>query len=169
MNKIKKNKLWLTVVGFGIVIVIILSLILLNQNKAKPESETTSFQSSVKASSSSQKNRDEENQKKYAEKAEKMKGHVFGIGTKAQFTNWNKQQFIEWAHQYSLLNEENKHNASTNFGTTTTISNDSLDTSALDEVAKSVISNDFKSISYFETVKDFNKAYPTVNPDDIKK
>lgn len=170
MDKIKKNKMWLTVVGFGIVIVIILSLILLNQNKAKPESETTSFQSSVTASSSSQKNQDEENQKKYAKEADKMKGHVFSVGlNESYFTTWTKNDFKEWANKYNAMSLDDKHKAKTNFGTSKTYSNTSIDIKPLSNTADSVSANDFKSVEYFETVKDFHKAYPAVNPDDIKK
>lgn len=165
MNKIKKNKLWLTVVGFGIIIVIILSLILLNQNKAKPESEAASFQSSVKASSSSQKNQDEENQKKYTKEAAKMKGHVFS----EYISSWTKEDFRKWAQEYSSLSENDKHKAETNFGTSTKFANDSLDTRTLGETAKNVLANDFKVIGYYDTVKDFNKEHPAINPDDIKK
>ncbi|MGO2909120.1 MAG: hypothetical protein ACTICO_08530 [Leuconostoc citreum] len=169
MDKIKKNKMWLTVVGFGIVIVIILSLILLNQNKAKPESEASSFQSSVKASSLSQKNQDEENQKEYAKEAAKMKGHVLSLGWgDMYFTTWSKDDFTKWANEYNSLSEEAKKSASSNFGTSKVRKNDRLNTNPLDNRAKKITNNDFKSLGYFETVKDFNKAYPRLDPSNLQ-
>mgnify|MGYP001028516403 FL=1 len=169
MDKIKKNKIWLTVVGFGIVIVIILSLILLNQNKAKPESETPSFQSSVKASSSSQKNQDEENKKRYAKEAAKMKGHVLCTGIDdLYYTTWSKNDFRNWANNYNSLSKEQKTKASSNFGTSNTRSNNSMDTETLDVRARNILNDDFKSLGYFETVKDFNKAYPRIDPSNLQ-
>ncbi|MCP1275785.1 hypothetical protein [Leuconostoc citreum] len=160
--------MWLTVVGFGIVIVIISSLILLNQNKAKPESEAASFQSSVKASSSSQRNQDEENQKEYAKEAARMKGHVLSLGIDdLYFTTWSKSDFKKWANDYNSLSSEEKKAASCNFGTSKTIKNDSLTTTGIDIRAKEILNDDFKALGYFETVKDFNKAHPRVDPKDL--
>ncbi|WP_349550014.1 hypothetical protein [Leuconostoc pseudomesenteroides] len=165
MEKLKKNRIWLTVIGFGIVIVVILLMMLHQQKQATPEAQEASYSSSVKASSISQDAQDTDNEKAYAKKAATMKGHVF----QELFTTWNKDDFRKWANSYNSLSDEDKYKASSYFGTSAKYYNLRTDKSTLSNIADSILQNDFKSISYFDTVKEFNKAYPAVDPDTIKK
>ncbi|WP_349584348.1 hypothetical protein [Leuconostoc citreum] len=168
MNKLKENKILLTVIGFGIVIVGILLMMLHQQKQNTPAAQESSYSASVNASSSSQSVQDTNNEKAYAKKAAKMKGHVYG-SLSPHFTTWTKQDFRDWAKKYNSLSDEEKHQASCNFGTSQTTSNDKLDTTPLDLTAEPILKNDFEGISYYETVADFNKANKGVDPDTIKK
>ncbi|MCK8605733.1 hypothetical protein LNP18_06395 [Leuconostoc citreum] len=165
MNKLKENKVWLTVIGFGVIIVVILFLILQQQKQATPAAQESSYASSVKASSVAQDQQDTDNEAAYAKKAAKMKGHVYC----ESYTTWTKQDFRNWAVKYNNLSEDEKHHASTNFGTSQTTSNSLTDLRPLGLTAESVLKNDFKTIGYFETVKDFNQSFKGVDPDTIKK
>ncbi|MGR8823218.1 hypothetical protein [Leuconostoc citreum] len=167
MDKLKQNKIWLTVIVFGVVIVIILLMMLNQQNQNSPAAQESSYSSSVKASSSSEVDQEKVNEKAYAKKASKMKGHVLGI-SEPLYTKWSRDDFRRWAKEYSALSDSDKHKASSNFGTTQTISNDEIDIRPLSNYADAVNKDDFESISYFETVKEFNKKHPAINPDDIK-
>lgn len=168
MNKLKENKILLTVIGFGIVIVVILLMMLHQQKQNTPVAQESSYSASVKASSSSQSVQDTNNETAYAKKAATMKGHVFG-GLKAHFTTWTESDFRSWAEKYKSLSDKEKHQASCNFGTSQTVSNDELDTRPLDLIADGVSSEDFSGIGYYRTVSDFNKANKGVDPDTIKK
>ncbi|WP_349549712.1 hypothetical protein [Leuconostoc pseudomesenteroides] len=165
MNKLKENKILLTVIGFGIVIVGILLMMLHQQKQNTPAAQESSYSASVKASSSSQSVQDTNNEAAYAKKAAKMKGHVFND----YYTTWTKQDFREWAEKYNRLSEAERHQASCNFGTSQTTSNDNMNTTPLDLIAGSIVKNDFKTIGYFETVKEYNQSFKGVDPDTIKK
>lgn len=169
MEKLKENKIWITVIVFGIIIVGILLLMLKQQKESTPAGQESSYSASVKASSSSQLTQDQKNVKSYARKASKMKGSVIVIGDNAYFTDWHKSDFVQWANSYNALTDAQKHNASSNFGTSKTIANDSIDVNPLSKRADSIVSNDYVNSIYFETIKAYNKAYPAVNPDDIIK
>ncbi|BAX72857.1 hypothetical protein [Leuconostoc mesenteroides] len=171
MEKIKANKVWITVIVIGVVIIGILLLMLNQQKQATPAAQESSYSASVKASSSSQITQDQENLKLYAKKAAKMKGHVLSMGHD-YFTTWTKKDFQTWAAKYNALSDNDKYDASTNFGTSETISNNSMDTRPLQTMADTITAGDFKTVGgggYYETVTAFNKAYPAVNPDDIIK
>ncbi|MGR8808942.1 hypothetical protein [Leuconostoc citreum] len=169
MDKLKQNKIWLTVVGFGVLIVIILLMMLNQQKQNSPAAQESSYSSSVKASSSSEVDQDKANEKAYAKKAATLKGHVLARGDKDFFTTWSKEDFRKWAKEYSALSDSDKHKASSNLGTSQTISNDDIDIRPLSNYADAVNNNDFESISYFETVKEFNQKFSGVDPDDIIK
>lgn len=171
MEKLKQNKVWITIVIFGVIIVGILLVMLNQQHQSSPEGQTSSYSSSAQSSSAAESKKDEANAKAFTKKAATMTGHVMSWGRSGYFTTWTKADFIKWANEYNNLSELDKRKASTNFGTSFTSKNDSLDTSLLDNIAKSVLSGDFKSIGYYETVKAFNadKKNSNVNPDDIKK
>lgn len=168
MNKLKENKIWLTVIGFGIVIVVILLMMLHQQKQNTPAAQESSYSASVKASSSSQSVQDTNNEAAYAKKAAKMKGHVYG-NSSPHFTSWTKQDFRNWAEQYNSLSDKEKHQASCYFGTSLKRANDSLDITPLSNIADSILNNDFKSIGYYETVKEYNEYNKGVDPDTIKK
>lgn len=170
MEKLKENKIWITVVVFGVIIVGILLLMLHQQKQSTPAAQESSYSSSVQASSSSQESQDKQNEKEYAKKAAKMKGHVLDYGSnRTYYTSWTKSDLKAWAEKYSKLDDAAKRQASTNFGTKETVSNSNTDTGPLDEYAEPINNNDFSAIDYYETVKDFNKAYPAVDPDTIQK
>ncbi len=83
-----------------------------------------------------------------------MKGHVYDMGG-STLRHGVKTDLINWAKR--LLTYRNRINmASTNFGTSRTVSNDRLDKSALDVIAEAILDGDFKSIGYYNTVKEFN-------------
>lgn len=171
MEKLKENKILITVIVFGIIIVSILILMLKQQKESAPAGQESSYSASVKASSSSQLTQDQENQRKYAKEAQKLKGHVISLGEN-YYTTWTKTDFINWASSYKALSDSEKHNASTNLGTSKTISNNSMDVRPLQTLVDSIDSGDFNELGgggYYNTVKEFNKAYPAVNPDDIIK
>lgn len=165
MNKLKENKILLTVIGIGIIIVVILLMILHQQKQNTPAAQESSYSANVKASSSSQSIQDTNNEIAYAKKAAKMKGHVFNDF----YTTWTKQDFRDWAKKYNSLSDAEKHQASTNFGTSQTSSNSNIDTRTLGLIAEGVMKDDFKSIGYFETVKEYNQSFKGVDPDTIKK
>ncbi|MGQ2284441.1 hypothetical protein [Leuconostoc pseudomesenteroides] len=168
MEKIKANKVWITIIVIGVVIIGILISMLTQQKQANLTEQEASYSASVKASSSSQVTQDQANVKLYAKKAAKMKGHVLSM-SHDYFTTWTKKDFQNWADNYKSLSDTDKHQAKTNFGTSHTVENDSIDTTPLDKRADTIISEGVEKIGYYETVKAFNKAYPAVNPDDIIK
>lgn len=167
MEKIKQNKIWITIVVIGIIVIAILLAMLHQQKQNSPEAQSSSYVSSAKASSASTSVQDKKNEKAYAKKAAKMKGHVFN----QYFTTWSKQDFIKWASNYLDSNKTNKQKdgLKENFGTSTTWQNNFSNADfPLDDIAKQ-IKADGTVASYYESVKDFNKEHPGVNPDDIKK
>lgn len=169
MEKIKANKVWITVIVIGVVIIGILLLMLNQQKQANLTEQEASYSASVKASSSSQVTKDQENVKTYAKIAKTLSGSVFLINNEPYFTKWSENDFKNWARSYNSLSDADKQQAKTDFGTSRTVENDSIDTRSLGKRAESIISGDYINVSYFKTVKDYNKAYPAVNPDDIIK
>ncbi|WP_349535472.1 hypothetical protein [Leuconostoc citreum] len=164
LDKLKQNKIWLTVIAFGIIIVIILLMMLNQQKQNSPAAQESSYSSSVKASSSSAVDQDKANEKAYAKKAATMKGHVLD----GFITSWSKDDFRKWAKEYSSLSDSDKHRVKSNLGTSKTFANNEIAIDYLSNYADSVNQNDFESISYFDTVKEFNKKHPAINPDDLK-
>lgn len=171
LKKIKENKVFVAVVFFGVIIVSILVALLHQQNQSSPESQEASYSASIEESRKAESDQDVANEKLYAKKAAKMKGHVYDMGGSVYISSWSKTDLINWAKEYSNLSESEKYKASTNFGTSKTVSNDRMDKSTLDTVAKAILNGDFKSIGYYDTVKEFNKnpANSGFNPDDIIK
>lgn len=170
LDKLKQNKIWLTVIAFGIIIVIILLMMLNQQKQNSPAAQESSYSSSVKASSSSAVDQDKANEKAYAKKAATMKGHVLYMGDNSYFTSWTEQNFKDWAKKYSELSDVEKHNhLEESFGTKEKIVNDKNSfQNPLDEWYKQIVENGVPT-NYFSTVKAFNKKYSGINPDDIIK
>ncbi|WP_273711693.1 hypothetical protein [Leuconostoc mesenteroides] len=172
MEKIKQNKIWITILVIGIIVIGILLAMLHQQKQNSPEAQSSSYVSSAKASCASTSVQDKNNEKAYAKKAAKIKGHVldFGIGN-VYFTTWTKSDFVNWAKKYKATssNQTHQNGVKESFGTTYSIENDN-DTGdyPLDEMANQITSNGALS-NYYETVKEFNKKNSGVNPNDIKK
>lgn len=169
MDKLKQNKILITVIAFGVVIVIILLMMLNQQNQNSPAAQESSYSSSVKASSSSEVDQDKVNEKAYAKKAATMKGHVLSLGEN-YFTTWTESDFSLWAKKYGSMTEEERHNnVEESFGTKKTIKNDKGSFEyPLDSFYDDILKTGYPSV-YYKTVHDFNKRYPGVNPDDIIK
>lgn len=172
MEKLKQNKIWLTIIVIGVVIIGILLAMLHQQKQSSPEAQSSSYASSAKAASSSQRVEDQNNEKVYAKKASKMSGHVLIMGeNEVYFTNWTSTEFNRWATDYINQAEVDKHKdgVKESFGTPIYIENSRTKMLyPLDNWAKQIKSTG-KPSDYFDTVKAFNTAYPGVNPDDIKK
>jgi len=172
MEKLKQNKIWLTIIVIGVVIIGILLAMLHQQKQSSPEAQSSSYASSAKAASSSQRVADQNNEKVYAKKASNMKGHVLDLGmSHIYFTTWTKSNFIDWANTYNSVSLKERHQSNTkeSFGTKYTIANDNNSGDyPLDDMANQILKNGSLS-NYYVTVKDFNKSNPGVNPDDIKK
>ncbi|MDI6666683.1 MULTISPECIES: hypothetical protein [Leuconostoc] len=171
MEKIKQNKIWITIVVIGIIVIGILLAMLHQQKQNSPEAQSSSYVSSAKASSASTSVQDKNNEKAYSKKAAKMSGHVLEINGKEYFTSWAKADFQKWANSYMSMNLDDRHKdgVKESFGTSTTIENsDTQMLYPLDNWAKEIQDKGTPS-NYFNTVKEFNKQYPGVNPDDIKK
>ncbi|QEA46274.1 hypothetical protein FGL72_03720 [Leuconostoc citreum] len=167
MEKIKQNKIWITIVVIGIIVIGILLAMLHQQKQNSPEAQSSSYVSSAKASSASTSVQDKNNEKAYAKKAAKMKGHVYSD----YFTSWSKQDFKNWANEYLAKPESERHQdgVKESFGTSTSWENsDTNMTYPLDKIANQ-IQTDGVATNYYDTVKEFNKANPGFNPDDIKK
>ena len=156
---------------FGIIIMAILVAILQQQKENSPVVQVARYSESIEKSRKVASDQDVANEKLYTKKAAKMKGHVYDMGGSVYITSWSKTDLINWAKDYSNLPESDKYKASTNFGTSRTVSNDRLDKSALDVIAEAILDGDFKSIGYYNTVKEFNQnpANSGFNPDDIIK
>ncbi|WP_099044431.1 hypothetical protein [Leuconostoc citreum] len=168
MDKIKKNKMWLTVVGFGIVIVIILLMLLNQENGRNNHSQTNETVNTSSSTTTSL-------QAKYAKKASHMSGHVIVMPQGYVYTTWTKKDIENWVKQYGeVLSKDNSQtfyhdaeineqkNRSEKFGTNYV------------ETGKKSLDNKYSSLTnpehyYWSTVADFNKDYPDFNPDDIKK
>lgn len=154
---------------FGIIIVTILLTMLHQQKQNSPEAQEASYSRRIEESRDAESSMDANNEKLYAKKAAKMKGHVLEMnGMNGYYTKWTKQEFINWADSYLAKPERERHQkgVSESFGTSDTIENDSM-TYPLDEWAKQIKEKGVPS-GYYETVKDFNKAYPAVDPDSIR-
>lgn len=167
MDKIKQNKIWITIVVIGIIVIAILLAMLHQQKQNSPEAQSASYMSSVKAASASTSVQDKNNEKAYAKKAAEMKGHVYSD----YFTSWSKQDFKNWAKEYLSKPESERHQDGTkeSFGTSTSWENsDTNMTYPLDKIAQQ-IQKDGVATNYYDTVKEFNKSNPGFNPDDIKK
>ncbi|MGR8861854.1 hypothetical protein [Leuconostoc citreum] len=167
MEKLKQNKIWLTIIVIGVVIIGILLAMLHQQKQSSPEAQSSSYASSAKAASSSQRVEDQNNEKVYAKKASNMKGHVYS----EYFTTWSENDFKAWANKYMNQPESERHKdgVSESFGTSTSWKNSRTNmVYPLDKIAKQIQSDGYV-FNYYKTVKDFNKDYPGVNPDDIKK
>lgn len=176
MEKLKQNKIWLTIIVIGVVIIGILLAMLHQQKQSSPEAQSSSYASSTKAASSSQKIEDQNNEKAYAKKASTMKEHVIVMGSGAGdvfFTKMNLNEFTNmmnsWADNYSKMTEKQKYSASISMGTPEEHSNSQFDTKPLDSIYNSFKSGDYEAVGYYETVKAFNKSYSAFNPDDIKQ
>jgi len=167
MEKIKQNKIWITILVIGIIVIGILLAMLHQQKQNSPEAQSSSYVSSAKASSASTSDQDKNNEKAYAKKAAKMSGHVYG----SYFTTWTEQDFINWANEYLSKTESERHQdgVKESFGTSDTIENSRTTVDyPLDDIANQ-IKDDGYVADYYKTVKDFNKKNPGVNPDDIRK
>jgi len=167
MEKLKQNKIWITIVVIGVVVIAILLAMLHQQKQSTPEAQSSSYIASEKASSASTSVQDTNNEKVYAKKAAKMKGHVYND----YFTTWTKQDFINWANSYLVKPESERHQdgVKESFGTTTSYMNSSTNMIyPLDDIAKQIKTDGYVS-NYYETVKAYNKDYAGMNPDDIKK
>lgn len=171
MKKIKENRVVVVVSIFGIIIMAILVAILQQQKGNSPVVQEARYSESIEKSRKVASDQDVANEKLYTKKAAKMKGHVYDMGGSVYITSWSKTDLINWAKDYSNLPESDKYMANTNFGTSRTVSNDRLDKSALDVIAEAILDGDFKSIGYYNTVKEFNQnpANSGFNPDDIIK
>ncbi|MBZ5977856.1 hypothetical protein KII91_00675 [Leuconostoc gelidum subsp. gelidum] len=172
MKKLKENKMWITVVVIGLIVIAILLAMLHQQKQNSPEGQASSYSSSAKTSSAVESNQDEADAKAYAKKAAHMKGHVLDMGAKDMYyTSWSKQDLINWAKEYNSLSDSEKHKASTNFGTSTSISNNSLNIQNLNNASESILKGDFKTFGYYDSVKEFNaqRQNSNFNPDNIQK
>ncbi|CAM3167536.1 hypothetical protein [Leuconostoc rapi] len=165
MEKLKQNKIWITIVVIGVVVIAILLAMLHQQKQSTPEAQSSSYIASEKASSASTSVQDTNNEKVYAKKAAKMKGHVYND----YFTTWTKQDFINWANNYLAKPESERHQdgVKESFGTSNTVENSRIDM-PLDDIAKQIKTDGYPE-NYYETVKAYNKDYAGMNPDDIKK
>ncbi|MGX4593616.1 hypothetical protein JNUCC76_06715 [Leuconostoc sp. JNUCC 76] len=176
MEKIKQNKIWITIVVIGIIVIGILLAMLHQQKQNSPEAQSSSYASSVKASSASTSVKDQNTEKAYAKKAAKMKGHVIVLGSgknDVYFTKWTFSDFKtyanQWAEKYSQMTQKQKYAASISFGTPDSIKNSDYDTEALDTIYDAVKAGKYKELGcYYDTVKDFNKDNTMFNPDDIQ-
>lgn len=171
MEKIKQNKIWITILVIGIIVIGILLAMLHQQKQNSPEAQSSSYVSSAKASSPSTSVQDKNNEKAYAKKAAKMSRHVIVMDDGYYFTNWGEKDFQTWANNYLLMSEESRHKdgVQESFGTSSIIKNSRSTLSyPLDYWAQDIKDKGTPS-DYFATVKKFNKQYPGVNPDDIKK
>ncbi|MFT8841135.1 MAG: hypothetical protein ABF933_02175 [Leuconostoc citreum] len=172
MDKIKQNKIWITIVVIGIIVIAILLAMLHQQKQNSPEAQSASYVSSAKAASASTSVQDKNNEKAYAKKAASMQGHVLIMGeNQVYFTTWTAKEFKNWASNYLALSEYERHKdgVKESFGTPVNIENsDTNMLYPLDNWAKQIESIGTPS-DYFSTVKAYNKQYPGVNPDDIKK
>lgn len=168
MKKLSENKVLVAVIVFGIIIVVILLAMLHQQKQNSPEGQEASYSKRIEESRDAESKQDADNEKLYAKKAAKMKGRVLEIGGSEYYTKWTKQDFVDWANNYLAMSERDRHQkgVSESFGTSETVENDSM-TCPLDEWAKQIKEKGVPS-GYYETVKEFNKAYPAVNPDDIR-
>ncbi|CUW11326.1 hypothetical protein [Leuconostoc gasicomitatum] len=171
MKKLKENKMWITVVVIGLIVIAILLAMLHQQKQNSPESQSSSYSSSAKTSSAVESSQDDADAKAYAKKAAHMKGHVLDMVSDVYYTSWSKQDLINWAKKYNSLSDVEKHKASTNFGTSRTISNDSLDIQTLNNASESILKGDFNKFGYYDSVKEFNaqRQHSNVNPDNIQK
>ncbi|MCK8605677.1 hypothetical protein LNP18_06115 [Leuconostoc citreum] len=168
MKKIKENKIWFTVIIFGLIIVSILIMILQQQKSSTIQGQEESYSASVRASSSAQESQDEADQNAYAKKAAKMKGRVLHLEGN-YFTTWTKDDFIKWATKYRTLSMSDKQKAHSNFGTSRTYYEDGITLLHLNNIAGSIIDNDFSAIGYYSSVEEFNNANPSIDPDTIQK
>lgn len=176
MEKMKQNKIWITILVIGIIVITILLAMLHQQKQNSPEAQSSSYVSSAKASSASTSVQDQNTEKNYAKKAAKMKGHVIVIGSDVGsifFTNMSLSDFKatmnSWATSYEKMTVKEKYAASVSMGTPKSISNAQYDTQPLDTLYDSIKAEKYQDAGYYESVKEFNKNYPAFNPDDIKK
>lgn len=173
MEKLKQNKIWITIVIIGIIVIAILLAMLHQQKQNSPEAQSSSYASSVKASSASTSIQDQNTEKAYAKKAAKMKGHVLARGADyAFFTKWSFDEFKayldKWADNYAKLGQKEKYSAALDFGTSVATKNSDYDTKPLDSIYDAVKAGKYKDLGYYDTVKDFNKQHSAFDPDDIK-
>lgn len=166
MEKLKQNKIWITIVIIGIIVIAILLAMLHQQKQNSPEAQSSSYASSVKASSASTSVQDQNNEKAYAKKAAKMKGHVYG----KYFTTWTKKDFIDWANNFMSQPESKRHQMGLreNFGTSDYYENNETGVYVLEEIAEQIKKDGYVA-NYYATVKDYNKAFPADDPSDLKK
>ncbi|MBZ5947929.1 hypothetical protein KII93_05535 [Leuconostoc gelidum subsp. gasicomitatum] len=176
MEKVKQNKIWITIVVIGVVVIAILLAMLHQQKQSTPEAQSSSYIASEKASSASTSVQDTNNEKAYANKATKMKGHVIVIGSDVGsifYTNMSLSDFKNtmnsWATSYEKMTVKEKYTASVSMGTPKKISNSQYDTQPLDTLYDSIKAEKYQDAGYYESVKEFNKSYPAFNLDDIKK
>ena len=172
MEKLKQNKIWITIVVIGVVVIAILLAMLHQQKQSTPEAQSSSYIASEKASSASTSVQDTNSEKDYAKKAAKMKGHVVQMTDGDYFTKWDKQDFVNWANSYLAKPESERHQdgVKESFGTSSFIENSYTQAVyPLDHYAEAIKKNSNSPDGYFATVKEFNKQYAGVNPDDIKK
>ncbi|MCT4413303.1 hypothetical protein [Leuconostoc pseudomesenteroides] len=171
MEKMKQNKIWITIVVIGIIVIAILLAMLHQQKQNSPEAQSSSYVSSAKASSASTSVQDKSNEKTYAKKAAQMDGHIIVMDDGYYFTSWSEKDFQNWANNYLSMSEDSRHKdgVQESFGTSSSIENSRSTLSyPLDSWAQDIKDKGTPS-DYFATVKQFNKQYPGVNPDDIKK
>lgn len=173
MEKLKQNKIWITIMIFGVIVIAILLAMLHQQKQNSPEAQSSSYMSSVKASSASTSVQDKNTEKAYAKKAAKMKGHVLARGTDyAFFTKWSFSEFKtyldNWAENYAKLGQKEKYSARLDFGTSAATKNSDYDTKPLDSIYDAVKAGKYKDLGYYDTVKDFNKEHTMFNPDNIQ-
>lgn len=175
MEKLKQNKIWITIMFIGVIVIVILLAMLHQQKQNSPEAQSSSYASSVKASSASTSVQDQNTEKAYAKKAAKMKGHVIDLGSgddSVYFTKWSFSDFKtyanQWAEKYSQMTQQQKYAATISFGTSGTIKNRDFDTEALDIIYNDIKAGNYDDLGYYDTVKDFNKKHTMFNPDNIQ-
>ncbi|MCC8439712.1 hypothetical protein CRI85_05065 [Leuconostoc pseudomesenteroides] len=170
MEKIKQNKIWITIVVIGIIVIAILLAMLHQQKQNSPEAQSERRASSSMSSAKAYSEREAANERKFAKKAAKMKGHVFGN----QFTTWTKTDFINWADNY--VKKPIATNSSAvekySFGTSHDFLNNELGGSAHDTGFDSFAASIHKTRNvphYYDTVTDWTKDNLGIDPSTIKK
>lgn len=166
------------IIVFGIIIVAILLAMLHQQKQNSPEGQEASYSKRIEESRDAESKQDANNEKLYAKKAAKMKGHVLDLDKGAYFTSWTKDDFLKWANDYLSRPVSERHtNMTVSYGTNAEKygdadknikNNKGVEDYPLDEIAELIKNNNGELSNYYETVKDFNKKNPGVNPDDIR-
>lgn len=165
MEKIKQNKLWITIVVIGIIVIGILLAMLHQQKQNSPEAQSSSYASSVKSASDAASIKTAKKVKLYGEKAAKTKGHIYN----GHITTWTEQDFVNWANDYlskpHSINDVGKDKEK--FGTSVEFTDSDVPDMSISNMANNIHQNGTVD-GYYKSFTEYHKDFPDMDPDDIK-